>query len=76
MEQQERSRRLGLFLPLKLASYIVLMAVVVFWMKFPHYLHLQVIGYSILTLAFVLALSFYYTIGHTNIEDSMAGMIG
>jgi two-component system, NtrC family, sensor histidine kinase PilS len=50
-------KRLGLFLPLRLASYVILMSVVVFWMRYPHYLHLQTSLYSIITLAFALSLA-------------------
>ncbi|UCC44298.1 MAG: PAS domain S-box protein [Candidatus Zixiibacteriota bacterium] len=57
MEETEKSRRLGWFLPLKLASYVILMAVVVGWMGFPNYLQLQVILYSILTLAFTVTIA-------------------
>lgn len=55
MEQQERLRRLGWFLPLRLASYVILMAVVAVWMGYPRYLQFQVISYSICTLAFTLS---------------------
>ena len=56
MEPEHNSRRLGLFLPLRLTSYVILMAVVVLWMKDPHYLHFQVIVYSVLTLLFAVSL--------------------
>lgn len=56
MESNQYSRRLGLFLPLRLASYVILMTVVVFWMHDPQYLRFQTIIYSILTLAFAVSL--------------------
>ncbi len=57
MGPQQDKKRLGLFLPLKLASYVILMLVVVLWMKDPDYLHHPIIIYSILTLAFTVCLS-------------------
>ncbi|MBD3258959.1 PAS domain S-box protein [candidate division GN15 bacterium] len=50
------SRRLGLFLPLRLATYVILMLVVAVWMHYPQYLHFQSVVYSVLTLAFALCL--------------------
>jgi len=52
MNTQRDSQKLGLFLPLRLATYVVLMSTVVGWMEDPRYLHLQVIVYSMVTLAF------------------------
>lgn len=52
MNTSQDNQRLGLFLPLRLATYVVLMAIVVAWMKDPHYLRFQVIAYSLVTLAF------------------------
>jgi len=52
MSVQGDSQRLGLFLPLRLATYVVLMAIVIGWMHDPHYLHFQIIVYSLVTLAF------------------------
>ncbi len=49
--------RLGFFLPLRLATYVILMAIVVAWMKDPQYLHFQVIVYSLVTLAFAVGLA-------------------
>jgi two-component system sensor histidine kinase PilS (NtrC family) len=42
--------KIGWFLPLRLAHYIVLFAVVVFWMNYPQFMQLQFILYSICTL--------------------------
>jgi two-component system sensor histidine kinase PilS (NtrC family) len=52
MYKTERHRMLGWFLPSRLASYIIIMAVVVLWMGYPDYLHFQFVLYSVLTLAF------------------------
>ena len=52
MSTQCDSQRLGLFLPLRLATYVVLMVIVVGWMEDPRNLHFQVIVYSLVTLAF------------------------
>ena len=41
--------RLGFFLPLRLATYVILMAIVVAWMKDPQYLRFQVMIYSLVT---------------------------
>lgn len=42
----------GWFLPLRLAQYIILFAVVVFWLKYPQFMHGQFILYSVITLLF------------------------
>jgi two-component system, NtrC family, sensor histidine kinase PilS len=57
MHQEERQKRLEWFLPLRLATYVILMAVVVFWMQLPKYLELQVFIYSVLTLGFALVIA-------------------
>lgn len=57
MERQERLRRLGWFLPLKLVSYIILLAVVTFWMGYPKFLQVQLIFYSVFTLGFTITIS-------------------
>ncbi|PWB72961.1 hypothetical protein C3F09_05900 [candidate division GN15 bacterium] len=57
MEQQERRRRLGWFLPLRLISYVIMTAVVGFWLRFPSFLHLPLIAYSVCTLGFVLTIA-------------------
>lgn len=57
MDHSRDTSRLGLFLPLRLATYVVLMAIVVAWMKDPHYLRFQIIAYSLVTLAFAVSLA-------------------
>jgi len=57
MQQTVRIRRPSRFLPLRLASYIILMAVVVLWMDYPRYLHFPFVVYSVLTLIFCVALA-------------------
>ncbi|MFC1475208.1 nitrogen regulation protein NR(II) [Candidatus Zixiibacteriota bacterium] len=42
----------GWFLPLRLAQYIILFGVVVFWMNYPQFIRSQFVLYSILTLCF------------------------
>ncbi|UCD62794.1 MAG: PAS domain S-box protein [Candidatus Zixiibacteriota bacterium] len=54
---KESLYRIGWFLPLRLAQYVVLFAVVVFWMNYPSYVQLQFILYSICTLVFTLLLA-------------------
>ena len=49
--------RLGFFLPLRLATYVILMAIVVAWMKNPQYLHFQIMTYSLVTLVFAVCLA-------------------
>jgi len=57
MEANESFKKIGWFLPLRLAHYIVLFAVVVFWMGYPHYMQAQFILYSICTLIFAVVLA-------------------
>lgn len=57
MEQQERLRRLGWFLPLRLVSYVIMTAVVGFWLHFPLFLHIPLILYSVCTLGFVVTIA-------------------
>jgi len=47
----------GWFLPLRLATYVILVAVVVFWMSFPGYLRLEFIIYSFFTLGLAVAVA-------------------
>jgi two-component system sensor histidine kinase PilS (NtrC family) len=49
--------RIGWFLPLRLAHYIVLFAVVVFWMNYPQFMQFQFILYSICTLCVSILMS-------------------
>ncbi|HOP07342.1 MAG TPA: ATP-binding protein [candidate division Zixibacteria bacterium] len=51
MERAINHKRPGWLLPLRLASYVILFVVVVFWMDYPHYLRVPFILYSIATLA-------------------------
>jgi two-component system, NtrC family, sensor histidine kinase PilS len=67
-------KRLGLFLPLRLASYVILMSVVVFWMRYPHYLHLQTALYSIITLAFTLSLALEKRLGSYRASYALIGL--
>jgi two-component system sensor histidine kinase PilS (NtrC family) len=57
MVTKEKLSNISWFLPLRLAQYVVLFAVVVFWMNFPHFVQLQFILYSICTLFFTIVLS-------------------
>lgn len=56
MTTDSRSNRLGWFIPLRLASYIILFAVVVGWMGYPDLLRSQFVIYSVLTLGFTVLL--------------------
>ena len=58
MERSDRLKKLGWFIPLRLASFVILFAVVVFWMRYPSFLRLEFILYAALTLCFTLLLAF------------------
>jgi two-component system sensor histidine kinase PilS (NtrC family) len=49
--------RLGLFLPLRLATYVIIMATVMIWMHNPQYLNFQVLLYSLVTLGFAVSMA-------------------
>lgn len=57
-EKQSQLKRLGWFLPLRLVTFVILFAVVVFWIDYPGFLHLPLILYSVFTLGFTLLLAF------------------
>ncbi|MEW5994384.1 MAG: ATP-binding protein [Candidatus Zixiibacteriota bacterium] len=46
------------FVPLRLASFVILFAVVVLWMHYPRFLQLWLVFYSILTLCLTLLVAF------------------
>jgi two-component system sensor histidine kinase PilS (NtrC family) len=50
------SKQFGWFLPLRLASFIVLFSVVALWLKFPVQLQLPFVAYAVTTLLFALLL--------------------
>jgi len=56
MDPFSEMRKLGWFLPLRLASFVILFGIVVFWMKYPAYLELPFVVYSVMTLAFTVVL--------------------
>ena len=51
MTSNKHLERIDWFLPLRLASYVILFAAIVLWMDFPGFMQLPVIIYSLLTLA-------------------------
>ena len=57
-DRYSRLKRLGWFLPLRLITFVILFAVVVFWIEYPGFLHLPLILYSIVTLGVALLLAF------------------
>ena len=57
METKDQFRRQGWFLPLRLATYVILVAVVGFWLRFPGFLHFPTILYSVCTLGFALSVA-------------------
>jgi len=58
LDRTPRLKRLGWFLPLRLVTFVILFAVVVFWIEYPSFLHLPLILYSVFTLGFALLLAF------------------
>jgi two-component system sensor histidine kinase PilS (NtrC family) len=63
MDQQPQQAGLRWFLPFRMATYIILLTVVAFWMHFPGYIQFLFILYSILTLGMALAVTFSARIG-------------
>ncbi len=57
-KQDLRLKRFGWFLPLRLISFVIMFAVVLFWINYPDFLHLPLILYSILTLGVALLIAF------------------
>jgi len=57
MVSAEHPRRLAWFIPLRLATFLVVFFVVVFWMKFPGFLALPFFLYAGVTLGFTLLLA-------------------
>ncbi|HWR83238.1 MAG TPA: hypothetical protein VN285_08045, partial [Candidatus Deferrimicrobium sp.] len=57
MAVTDRTQRIGWFVPLRLGSFIILFAVVVFWMRYPQFLHFYLMLYSVATLALVVLLA-------------------
>jgi two-component system sensor histidine kinase PilS (NtrC family) len=55
--ENKQSIHQGWFLSLRLATYVILVAVVVFWMSFPGYLRLEFIIYSFFTLGLAIAVA-------------------
>lgn len=58
MEKTELSIRLGWFIPFRLGSFVILFAVVVYWMAYPDFLQIWLIFYSVCTLTLTLLLAF------------------
>ena len=51
MTNNKHLERIDWFLPLRLASYVILFASIVLWMDFPGFMQVPIIIYSLLTLA-------------------------
>lgn len=58
MNQERQLNQFGLFIPLRLASYVIIMALVVFWVQYPSYLYFPTLSYSLLTLLLGLLIAF------------------
>ncbi len=58
MEQQINHNQLKWFIPLRLATFVILFAVVSWWMRFPGFLILPFILYAVFTLSFTVLLAF------------------
>jgi two-component system sensor histidine kinase PilS (NtrC family) len=74
MSEQPKTQRLGLFLPLRLATYVILMVTVMAWMKDPQYLRFQVIAYSLATLGFAVSLSLERRLALSRISHLLGGL--
>ena len=57
MRSRRRTERLGWFVPLRLATYVIILVELVFWMQYPVYLRPMFVTYSLLTLSFALLIS-------------------
>jgi len=57
MVQTEQHRRLAWFIPIRLATFVILFLVAVLWMGFPRFLHLPFFQYAAATLAFTFLLA-------------------
>lgn len=57
MKNSPTSDKLNWFLPLRLASFVIIFAIIAFWMRYPEFLQVQFITYSVLTLAFTILLA-------------------
>ncbi len=55
--ESKNFRHQGWFLPLRLATYVILAAVVVFWMGFPEFLRMEFIVYSIFSLGIAVTIA-------------------
>jgi two-component system sensor histidine kinase PilS (NtrC family) len=66
--------RPGWFLPLRLATYVVIAMVVVVWMGYPGYLHLPLLLYSFLTLAFAAAVAFERRLGFSSLTGGIIAL--
>ncbi|MCK4572750.1 MAG: PAS domain S-box protein [candidate division Zixibacteria bacterium] len=57
MRLDKHANIMGWFLPLRLAQFVILFTVVVFWMNYPRFMQVQFVLYSICTLAFTILLA-------------------
>jgi len=69
MEREQRKERLAWFIPLRLATFVIIFAVVVLWMGNPKFLHLPFFSYAVFTLAFTLFLAFDKRQRHKHLTD-------
>lgn len=60
MVSSEHRRRLAWFIPLRLATFLIVFTVVVLWMRFPGFLQLPFFLYAGVTLGFTLLLAMDY----------------
>jgi len=58
MEHQNNHNQLRWFIPLRLATFVILFTIVSWWMRFPGFLLLPFILYSTFTLSFTVLLAF------------------
>lgn len=74
MQAHERLKRLGWFLPLRLATYVVIMAVVIFWLRHPAFLQPQFVLYSLLTLSIAIVIAAEKRVKPASLAATLAGL--
>ncbi len=74
MYNREAPNKIGWFLPLRLAQYIVLFAVVVFWMGYPRFMQPQFVLYSICTLGFAVLMAASRKHRLNNVTSTVIGL--
>ena len=74
MDREFQQKSQGWFLPLRLATYIILAVVVVLYMGYPGYLHLQFVLYSLFTLGFAVSYALSRRIRLHAVTETLTGL--